>query len=222
MSLILTLNKSAAFNPNFDGNALAWYDGNAGLTNLQWNDQGAGGHDIIFANLPTIVANATPLRDAVRFNGINQSGNVATPPVNQPYTQYIVIKQITWTLGDRTVDGGVTATTRILRQAPITPDLEFYSGASLFTSPNLAIGNYGVITMLGNGVNSELRTNLNVSVSGNAGLINNAGIELARRTGATSYANVEIGYIIIRTGADSTVIQNRIINGLKVACGLTF
>ncbi len=211
-----------AFNPNFDGNALAWYDGNAGLTNLQWNDQGAGGHDIIFSNLPTIVANATPLRDAVRFDGINQRGVVVTPVMNQPFTIYLVINTVSWILGKYIYDDGVVILRKTMRQQISAPNIRVNAGTPIESNPSLAIGTYGVYTAVFNVVSSELRTNLNVSVAGNLGANNGAGITLASTKSATQFSNVEFGYIIIRTGADSTAIQNRIINGLKAVCGLTF
>ena len=210
------------FNPNFDGNALAWYDGNAGLTNLQWNDQGAGGHDIIFTNLPTIVPNATPLRDAVRFNGIDQNGNVTTPAVNQPFTIYLVVKSITWSNNDRIFDDGVTTPQKTMSKSSVSPNLIIYSGLQLDSNPDLALNDYGVMSGIYNGVTSEIRTNLNASVVGNAGTQNGNGITLGSTPTALLYGNIEIGYLILRTGADSTAIQNRIINGLKAACGLTF
>lgn len=58
---------------------------------------------------------------------------------------------------------------------------------------------------------------------GNAGTSDGDGITIGARTGGiTDEANVEFGYLIIRSGADSTAIQNHIISGLEAICGLTF
>ena len=209
--------------PDFDGNALAWYDGNVGLSDAQWNDQSAGGHDIVFANSPTIVSNATPLRDAVRFDGINQNGLVTTPVTIQPFTIYVVLNTLVWTIAKRVWDDGVVAVSKILSLQGSTPNLAFEAGfTNLSTDPDLAVGTWGVYTCVANGVSSEIRTNLNVPIVGNAGALNSSGIKLASSLLNVQYWNGELGYLIIRTGADSTAVQNYIINGLKEACGLTF
>jgi len=217
------LGVGVSFNPNFDGNALAWYDGNLDLSGLQWDDQGAGGHDILFTNNPSIISGATPLRDAVRFNGTDESGQVATPAINQPSTCYIVLNQITWTVGDRVFGDGVNFNFRILFQDTATPNLSGHAGSQVSTSPDLALGTWGVIMILYDGVNSEVRTNLNVAVVGDIGANNGLGVTLAaRQNQAASFANVEIGYLINRTGADSTATQDYIIGKLRDICGLTF
>ena len=211
-----------AFNPNFDGNALAWYDGDVGLTALSWIDQGAGGNDIIFANLPTIVPNATPLRDAVRFDGINENGLIATPVLNQPYTIYMVLNTLAWVVNRALYDDGVVFGAKRLYLSVGAPNLTFTAGVPINSNPDLALGTWGVMTMLANGMNGEIRTNLNAAVVGNAGANNSAGITLGSRQNNTFFGNFETGYLILRTGADSTATQDRIINGLRNICGLTF
>ena len=213
---------SGGFNPNFDGNTLAWYDGNVDLTAARWNDQGAGGHDIMFVNLPTVVPNATPLRDAIRFDGINQNGSVATPVVNQPSTTYVVVNQVAWNLNSYVMDGGAINNSRALQQLGVAPNLSFKAAAVIDSNPDLAVGTFGVITCVANGAASEIRTNLNVTVVGNAGLLNSAGTTLGSRFGNVLFGNSEIGYLIIRTGVDSTATQNYVIDNLRVLCGLTF
>lgn len=211
------------FNPNFDGNALAWYDGNFGLSNTVWEDQGAGGHDIIFTNTPTIVAGATPLRDAVRFDGINQNGAVVTPNIAQPYTIYCVLNTLTWFISDFIFDDGVTNSAGVLYHRVGSPKLAMFAGAAdLFGNPDLALGTWGVMTTVFNGLNCKIRTNLNVEVSGNSGALNRAGITIGSQKDGTRTSNCEMGYLTIRTGADSTVIQNKVINGLRHLCGLIF
>lgn len=210
------------FNPNFGGNALAWYDGDAGLDPATWTDEGVGGHDIVFTNSPSIIANATPLRDAVRFNGTSQYGVVATPVRNQPYTIYVVFNSITWTNNRYAIDDGAASSRVLLRCIPPTPNYEAFAGAGLNTNPDLALGTWGVYSFVVNGVNSEVRTNLNAAVTGNAGALNGNGISIGASPIGSQFWNGEIGYLIIRTGADSTAIQNYMINGLRALCGLTF
>ena len=211
------------FNPNFDGNALAWYDGNVGLTVGGWLDQSGNGHNIVFANNPTIVANATPLRDAVRFDGINQTGNVATPVINQPFSIYIVINSIAWQANDVIYDDGVLSLQKHLFQRTGTPNLSFACGLNIDTNPDLAVPQWGLITSIGNGANSRLRTNRGAVITQNAGANNGNGIQLGALTGgAGNFWNGEIGYLIIRTGQDLTVTRNYIADALQSLCGLTF
>lgn len=213
-----------AFNPNFDGNALAWYDGNVGLIAGGWQDQSTGSHNIVFTNTPTIVPNATPLRDAVRFDGINQYGQVATPATITPYSIYIVVSQLTWTNLDRIYEDGTGLGKKMMFQSIVSPNIEIFNnaGGTIQSNPDLALATFGVMTAIFNGANSELRTNLNASVIGVLNSTNGNGITLAARTNFTSLGNIEVAYLIIRSGADSTAIQNKLINGLKAACGLTF
>jgi len=183
---------------------------------------GAGGHDIIFSNSPTIVSGATPLRDAVLFDGINQFGVVATPATNQPFTIYVVMRSVGYTVGRRVFDDGVVIARKRLLQSPSSPTLRASAPTGLDSFPSLAIGTYGVMTIVYNGVSSEIRTNLNAANTGNIGANNGNGITIGAATGGAAPTNVEMGYFIIRDGADSIAIQNSIIGGLEAICGLTF
>ena len=210
------------FNPNFDGNAICWYDGDLGLTAGGWIDQGPTGYNLTFFNNPTIVANATPLRDAVRFDGINQYGENAGVVRNfQPQTVYIVMNSVAWNSPRRVHDN--SANTMRLYQLTITPNLSIRCAAIVDGNPDLAIGTWGVMTAVYDGLNSEIRTNLNASVIGNAGGASANGLVLGSTGGGGGqFCNYECGYLILRTGADSTAIQNQIIAGLEGLCGLTF
>jgi hypothetical protein len=175
------------------------------------------------ANLPTIVPNATPIRDAVIFDGINQSGVVATPARIGAITCYIVIDKIVWNGGKKIWDGGTVANNQTLIYRTLTPQTAIFTGAWVDGDGLLPLGTYGVITTVYNGVNSEIRSNLNAAVVGNAGLNVSAGITLGSQWGgAINFGNFGTGYLIIRQGADSTAVQNKIINGLRNICGLTF
>ena len=204
-----------------DGNTLAYYDGDVGLTTAGWEDQFST-HDIVFTNSPTIVTGASPTRDAVRFNGTDESGVIATPTTNQPYTIYIVVNSVSWASNDVVFDDGVVTGTKRLYQATSSPNLNFFTEAVVSGNPDLAIGTWGVMTVVVNGASSELRTNLEAAVTSNQGTTNSAGITIAARTGNSFNGNIECAYLIIRTGADATATQNIIINNLATLCGLTF
>lgn len=211
------------FNPNFDGNLLAWYDGDTLATDPAntWSDCSANGYDLTLFNAPSIINNAINGHDALQFDGINQYGRRAGTPVRtQPITIYIVLKQTTWTIGDIIINSDGTAN-QMLSQAVGSPQIWINAGATFGTNPNLALNTYGIITAVFNGANSELRTNNNASVNGNAGVNSITGLTLAaQRDGLSNYCNIEVAYLILRNAADNTSTQNIIINALKARFSL--
>jgi hypothetical protein len=210
-----------AFDPDFDGNALSWYDGDAGLNAATWLDASGGGNNITFFNAPTIDPVGLNGHGTVLFDGINQYGTVALPAVNQPYTVYLVQNLVTWTQWRRTMADGGALNVRYVRNRTATPNQEFFNGSAINGDPDLALGTFGVLTLVGNGVASEFRTNLNAAVIGDSGANNGTGITIgAAFGGAGLEANVQFAYVIIRTGADSLADQNTIINGLMQRFGL--
>ena len=203
-----------------DGNTLAYYDGNEGLTTSGWEDQFST-HDIVFHDTPAITADATPLRDAVLFNGTNEGGTVATPTTTQPYTIYLVLKMVLWVNSDRVMDDGAVLNGKLLFMDGTTPNLTYYAGTTVGNDPDLTIGTYGIQTMVFNGASSEIRTNLETAVVSDAGASNSSGITIGEAFNNTGESNVEIAYIIIRSGADNTATQNLIINKLVTLTGIT-
>lgn len=202
-----------AFNPDFDGNLLAWYDGDLGLSNTLWEDQSSGGNDLTLLNTPTIISPAINGHDAVRFDGVDQSGIQGGTLSNvQPTTIYSVIDTIVYT-GDYLYDSESGVERNALLQGDGI-ELDSFAGASITTNPNLAAGVYGIITNVFNGVNSEIRTNDSVAVTGNSGTQELIGITIGANNSRTQHGNVEIAYMIYRDGADSTATQNIIINYL--------
>lgn len=201
---------------DLDANTLVYYDGNEELTTVTWESQG-GTANFTFNDSPTMVANATPKRDAVRFNGTTQYG-IATIGLTQPYTIYLVMKQVSWTLNDRVFADKDVALRSLLSQAGTTPNMEMFSG--LNTNPDLAVGDYGIITCVFNGASSKIRTNLSAEVTGNSGTNSATGITLAAYYNQSQPSNIEVAYIVVRTGADNTATQNIMINNLARLTGV--
>lgn len=192
------------------------------MTSSSWRDQGAGGHDIIFANSPTIVSGATPLRDAVRFNGTNQNGVVATPAINQPFTIYLVANSVSWTNGENLLNDGVTNNVKRILQSGASPAMTWSAGnGRSFLNP-LAVGTWGVMSVVANGLTSVTRVNKDTRNAGDGGSNDGAGVTLGSSQAGAVHANCEIGYLIIRTGTDSNAINDYILDQLEKICGLTF
>ncbi len=211
------------FNPlTYDANVLALYDGDVGLTASTWEDQKST-NDITFTSAPAevdIVTGAINGHNVVKFDPLDGNrGTSQTPTINQPSTTYIVFKQATWGSSLYIFDG-YTVNTRILLQLTTTPNLAINTGASLSSNPDLATNTYGIITAVFNGANSQIRTNTSNAVTGNAGTTNSAGITLGGRGGTGYNSDIEVAYLIIRSGVDDLVTQNKYIAFLKTRFGL--
>jgi len=202
------------FNPNFDGNALAWYDGDVGLSVASWLDQSGNGYTLTNTNNPTVISPAINGHDALLFNGTTQQAANTTIPTNVPTSVYFVLKVVSWVNGRR-ISQSTTATANLLWFAGASPNIQAFNNLTIDTSPNLAVGSYGIITVVWNGATSELRTGDNVAVAGDTGAGTGMGFTLANNNGGGSHANIEVAYVIVRTGADSTAKQDKIINWLK-------
>jgi len=219
-SKLLLLMGDDSWNPTkVDGNTLAYYNGNLGLTASLWEDQFSN-NDIVFYNEPTINS-GTGIVKAVRFNGSNEYGIVATPTLTKPYTVYLVLKSIAWGSNDWILNSQSGANAGGILQGGSTPNLQAYSGAALNSDPDLPVGTYGIITVVFNGASSEIRINLNNSVTGTTGVLNGNGITIGALPTPSNYCQVEIAYLLIRSGADNTAKQNLIIQNLANICGLS-
>ncbi len=156
------------FNPNFDGNLLAWYDGDTLTTDPAntWSDRSGNGYNLTLFNAPTIVNNAINSHDALQFDGVNQyTQRNITPNQVQPYSNYLVFKQITAVNGAILWSSGNTT----FIQSNSAPNINMYNGLGINSNPDMVVNNYNIMTTIANGINSEIRTLLNVSVIGNAG-----------------------------------------------------
>jgi len=211
------------FNPNFDGNLLAWYDGDTLTTDPvgTWSDSSGNGNNLSLFNGPTIINNGLNNHDTLQFDGISQYGKTLTPVTNQPYSMYLVFKEITWVNNNAVFDDGISFTFRYLWMTGGSPNLNFFAGNNITLNPSFILNNFNILTCVANTVNSEVRTNNNVAVVGNAGAFNGQGLTIGSDvTGLARFTNTEFAYIIIRTGADNTATQNLFINFLKTRFAL--
>ena len=177
-------------------------------------------NDIICANIPT-TGIVNDLRTII-FNGINQSGNSTVPVIAQPYTIYLVFKQITWTNNDYIFDDGIISFRIQLTQEPLTPSIRLYedNGAINIDTNELAVNTWGIVTVVMAGSNSGLRVDLNSMRHADMGLLSQNGINVASSSLGTGFGNIEFAYIIVRSAADPTSVQNLFINWLKTRFGI--
>jgi hypothetical protein len=206
------------FNPNFDGNLLAWYDGDTLATDPAntWSDRSGNGYDLTLFNAPSIISPAINGHDALRFDGINQYGiSGAIPAFGQPITIYMVFKFITWNngsynLGDTLIDSFV------FYQSGVSPNQQIFNAAAACANNQMAVNTYNISSMIFNDPNCELRINDAVAIGGGStGLNVSNGIIVSSQRGIGGFANNEAAMIIYRTVADNTATQNIFIKYLK-------
>ena len=208
-----------AFDATLVPNTVARYDGDVGLTNLAWVDVSGFGRNLTFFNLPTINLAALNGHDTVTFDGINQYGETVAYARNQPSTFYIVSRMIVTGNGLRIIDG-FTDAYEALFNALNNNTFSIYAGNHLITGV-LIQTNWNLYTGVFNGANSVIRVNNAAGISGDSGLFNASGLRMASKGGVIGeYANVEIAYLILRTGADPVWLQTNIINWLKTRFAL--
>lgn len=214
--LIMLFSGGAEFDPlTFDANTVLLYDGDLELSTATWGNQASGSHDITFDNTPTVISGAINGHDAIRFDGATEDGRTTTPAISQPYTIYIVFKQITWGSILQVLDDGVVNNAGDLLQLTASPNLRMYAGESLSSDPDLALNTYGIMSLVFNGASSEIRTNTSAAVTGNAGTSDRDGIALGARADGAQEGNCEIAYLIVRSGADDTATQDLFIAFLQ-------
>jgi len=203
-----------------DGNTEAWYvfddlttiTKNAGTGEVSaWKDKLGSGHDLLQADAGRYpVWNATT---GITFDGINDFLKTAIFTLNQPVFIYAIIKQITWTNGDR-IWSGYGNDYCALTQLTASPNLVMYALPSGDVSNNNAtLGFYHVLRCLYNGANSAFQVDDTTKVIGSLNTQAAAGFTLGKiGTSSSSYSNFSVSEIIIRKVADSagdeTVIYN--------------
>lgn len=138
----------------YDGNTVAWYDYNASTatmsiydpstTVLRWNDQLGSGRDLI---QNTSTARPTWSSNGVLFDGIDDYLKAAAFTYNQPEMIYIVLKQVTWTLNDRILDGNTNGAGE-LRQTNVTPGIRILAPTTMTSNTNLAVNTLGIVRVL--------------------------------------------------------------------------
>ncbi len=173
----------AVGNPVPAYNPAAWWKKNTGITTTlgkvsQWTDQSGNGRHLLQAvalNQPTRAADG-----AVLCDGITQFMRVASFGLAQAVTLYIRGQQIAWASGKYVTDG-TTLNTMIVQQTNggASPQLRLFAGGATPSNSDLAVGVYGTIEAVFNGVSSSILINNGTPVTGNAGTASPGGITLA-------------------------------------------
>lgn len=204
------------FAPSQLPNLLAWYRYGMGITVStgvsQWNDASGNGYNLLQgtgADQPALQSDGSIL-----FNGTSHF-LAATFTANQPVTQYIMVKQVTWTASTNKITDGVAATGGI-NQITSTPSIGMNAGSALGTDSNLAVGKWGVVSVVMNGASSSIKVNSNAATSGAGGSNNPGGLTVGAVSGGASlWTNIQVKEIIMYSVAHTSDQQNMLINYLS-------
>lgn len=155
----------------------------------QWNDQSGNARHLLQAT----DAARPPLQGdgSVLFDGAAQFLRAAYTRA-QPRTTLLLIKQISWTTGDRIFDG-VTGSQRV-QQAGTTPAILQAAPSTTNSNAALVLGSYGRLASCFNGVSSYLRVNATNSSGGDAGANSTDGITIGANAVASpaNFSNIQV------------------------------
>jgi hypothetical protein len=205
-----------------------------GLTNgaavSSWSDLTGGSHpytQATGANQPTYVASSSNGKPAVRFAGAANlsSGQfmatVTTLTLNQPFTIWLVVKQISWIINGVLIEGAQSAEDGQISQnaAGSSPSIRLYAGAFGAANGDLAIGSYGLVQAIIDGASSSLRVGTHTATTGNAGSVGSLGSRIGGTAGGLFSSNVEISEIIYYDGHQGSSDRTKVLNGLTALYG---
>lgn len=146
----------------------------------------------------------------VLFDGVNDFVR-ASSSMDVPVTVYMVFRSVTYTNLD-IIMGGATSNVVVFRQYDTAPSLSIYAGVGLGDNDDLAVGDWGIATVIFNGANSSLQINSGTPLTGNTGaetVLN--GITVGSgQDGTGNWSNIEVKEVITRVWNDSEAQQNLI------------
>lgn len=134
----------------------------------------------------------------------------------QPTTVVWFGRQVTWTSGDRVVNGYAASSTEIY-QTSASPRLVMYSGSVGPYLDTITLGQMGCVVGVFNGASSVMRFNNQTPATGNVGSNDANGLTLCSVGGTPgSYANTDIGEVCIFNRAlDASEIGKLVSYGAK-------
>lgn len=190
-----------------------WYRYGVSVTTASWSDQSGNGRTLTFTNSPTVDANG------VTFNGTNQYGKTLSFTFSQPLTEYLLMKQITWTNADTFCDGD-TAASLLIQQGGASPFMNLYAGSGVASNGDLALGNFGVVAAVFNGASSSLQINNGTPTTGNPGAGNAGGFTLGAGATPGNHSNITVKEVILFPAAHDAATRARVVRYLMQVGGL--
>lgn len=201
-------------------NLAAWYRQGTGITSAaglvsQWNDQSGNARHLVQAtgtNQPALQADGSIL-----FDGVDNFLQASAFTLNQPFTIYLLGRQVTWTAGDRIFDGNTQDTTEVLQTtAGASPQIRQFAGSQGSDNSDWTVNTYAVLVAIFNGASSVLQINNSTAVTSDAGAQNAAGFTLgAIGTGSANWSNIQVKEVLLYSAAHVAATRTEIINELN-------
>jgi len=204
---------TTTFDPTDAAGMKAWYRKGTGITVTgagvsKWADQSGNGNDLLQAtdtNRPSQEADGSIL-----FDGVDNKLKCASFTLVQPETVYLLIKQVTWTANAYIFDGN-TDTAMAVFLAVVTPEVRAYGGITSAVNGDLAIGSYGVLSVVFNGASSVLQVDNNTPVTGNASTNDMGGFTLGAAGDASNFGNIQVKEVAIYNTAHDAATRAKVI-----------
>lgn len=201
----------------------AWFRFNIGVAadGSQWDDASGNARHLLQAtatNRPAKQANGSLL-----FDGVDNFMRTAPFTLNQPFTEYLLMQQVTWG-SNRYFSDGATLNSTILGVggAVVEPQFEMFAGANAATNGNLAVNTYAVVVAVFNGASSLDRVNNTTEVTGNAGANNAGGFTLGGGGDvAANFSNIQVKEVILFASAHTKAQRDLVVQYLATLGGLS-
>lgn len=138
---------------------------------------------------------------------------------DQPITDYLVCRPLSWTAGDQLI-GGVSANAGAIEQSGSTPAIVLYDGSAVASNTNLALNARAVVCAVHNGANGVLRVNNTTETTGNSGAGNPGGVTLFGNNTPAGFANAIAHELVRFPAAHDLATRARIVAGLMARHGV--
>jgi len=109
----------------------------------------------------------------------------------------------------------------LLQQLTSSPNIRAYAGAGSTESSSLAVGAYGVVTIVFNGASSILKVNNTADITGNFGALNGGGLTVGANATPANYCNMQLLECLIFPSALSTAQIARAVQYLAGRHGIS-
>jgi len=158
----------------------------------KWADQSGNGNDLLQGtdtNRPSKEADGSIL-----FDGVDNNLR-STFTLNQPYTVYLLGKQITW--ASKHIFNGVTANTALF-QTGATPSVSLFAGAVVAANTDWTLGTYNGLSIVFDGSSSLIQVADNAATTGDPGAADPGGFTLAASNSTpASFSNIQVKEVLI-------------------------
>ncbi len=202
--------------------AAAWYQYQRGITTgavFQWDDQSGYNHPLQQGNAtfqPVVQPDGSIL-----FDGIDDFLVTASFTLNQPFTAYMLMRQETWVGANRFLNGANLAGDLTILQTTASPKFSGYAGSGpAAENSNLAVGAYGVVSVVFNGASSAIQVDSNAATTGDFGTNNAGGLTLAANfAGTAGWSKIRVKELIVYTLAHDATARQVVIDYLTAQMG---